>query len=73
MLITKTSIMYLQATGAKVAQKNTPETDKLPEVNHIVNFTLPDGTCDTITIMAKDPMDAINKVNRMTVNDLKIK
>ncbi len=65
--------MYLEATRARVAQKNTPETDKLPEVNHIVDFTLPDGTTDTITIMAKNPSDAIKKVNRMTVNDLKIK
>ncbi len=65
--------MYLTATSAKVAQPNTPETDKLPEVNHIVEFTMPDGKTDKMTIMAKDPQDAIRKVNRMTVSDFKLR
>ena len=40
---------------------NTPETDKLKEVLHIVEYT-DNGIRKTVEVMAKDPSDAINKI-----------
>lgn len=65
--------MYLSATGAHTTNKNTPETDLLPEVMHTVEYTTPKGDSGTIQIMAKDPQDALRKVNSMTLNDLRLK
>lgn len=61
--------MYLIATSA---HKNTSETDKLPKVMHTVSYTKPDGKHGKTQMMAKDPQDAIRRVNRMTVNDLRL-
>ena len=40
---------------------NTPESDLLEEVMHIVTF-VQDGEKQTVEVMAKEPMDAINKI-----------
>jgi len=43
--------------SAEVAQPNTPASDLMPEVMHIVTFD--DGS--TMRLMAADPPDAIKK------------
>jgi hypothetical protein len=62
--------MYVTATSAHTTNANTAETDLLPEVMHTVSYSTSDGECGSVQIMAKDPMDAIRKVNRMQVSDL---
>jgi len=47
------------------AQPNTPETDKLPEVEHVVDVKLDNGTEEKVRIMASEPMVAIDKVNSL--------
>jgi hypothetical protein len=44
-----------RVSWAKAAQPNTPETDAMPMVLHLVGFS--DGT--EMTLMATDPSDAI--------------
>lgn len=65
--------MYLTASGAKTTNKNTPETDLLPEVMHTVTYYIDnkEGKSGILQIMAKDPQDAIKKINRMTIHDIK--
>lgn len=48
---------------AKVAHPNTPETDAMPLVEHIVEYTR-DGIHHSVTVLASDPMDAINIVKQ---------
>jgi hypothetical protein len=50
----------LRVTSAWTKNSNTPETDKQPQVEHEVELS--DGTIRTV--MAADPLDAIDKVNR---------
>ena len=54
--------IYAQSAGTKYP--NTPETDAMSEVMHEV--TMSDGT--KREIMATDPMDAIDQINRMENN-----
>ncbi len=51
----------LQAFGAHTKFPNTPETDQCQVVLHVVDMS--DGT--TREVYARDPMDAIEKVNRL--------
>ena len=46
-------------------QPNTPESDKLSEVPHIVDVKLGNGTEEKVRIMASDPMVAISKVSSL--------
>ena len=49
---------------------NTPKSDLLEEVMHIVTF-VQDGAKKTVEVMAKEPMDAIKKImNGEIENDL---
>lgn len=48
---------------AKVAHPNTPETDAMPLVEHIVEYTR-GGIHHSVTVLASDPMDAINIVKQ---------
>ena len=49
--------------SARVAQRNTPETDAMSVVKHIVEYTTEhDGMHHSVTVYAADPMDAINIV-----------
>lgn len=58
------------ATGARVAQPNTPLTDKLPKVCHSVDYTDEHGICGMVYVMAKDPLDAIRQINHMKKEDV---
>jgi hypothetical protein len=49
----------MRARAAWVAQPNTPETDRMPQVNHVVQME--DGS--RITILATDPLAALDIVN----------
>jgi hypothetical protein len=51
--------IYAQSAWTK--HPNTPETDMQLRVLHVVNLS--DGK--TVEVMAIDPMDAIDKVNKM--------
>ena len=56
--------------SARTKYKNTPESDLLEEVMHIVNY-MQDGVKQTVEVMAKEPSDAINKImNGEIENDL---
>jgi len=48
-----------------VAQPNTPETDKLPEVSHVVIVKLDAGAEEKVLINAPEPVVAIDKVNNL--------
>ena len=56
--------MRVTNLSARVAQSNTPATDAMPVVDHVVEYTL-DGMRYSITILASDPMAAIDTVKRM--------
>ena len=60
--------MRVTNLSARVAQSNTPETDAMPVVDHVVEYTL-DGMRYSITILASDPMAAIDTVKRMFAED----
>ena len=47
--------------SARTKYTNTPESDLLEEVMHIVNY-MQDGVKQTVEVMAKEPSDAINKI-----------
>ena len=47
------------------AQPNTPETDKMPEVMHLVDVKLDNGSEEQVRIMAREPQTAIEKVNSL--------
>ena len=51
---------HLRAVSSYVSQPNTPETDAMPKVMHTVNLS--DGS--RRQIMATDPCNAIEQVNR---------
>lgn len=56
------------------AQPNTPESDKQPEVPHLVDVKLDDGTEEQVRIMAREPQSAIDLVNSLddaTYNSLR--
>lgn len=63
--------MYLRATMAQTTNSNTPETDMMEKVMHTVQYTDPQGNFGTIEIMATDPINAMNIVNKMTVEDVR--
>lgn len=46
---------------ARTKYTNTPETDLLEEVMHIVNY-MEYGVKKTVEVMAKEPTDAIKKI-----------
>ena len=46
---------------SSVAQTNTPETDAMDKVLHIVEFR-ENGIPKNVQLLATDPMDAISKV-----------
>jgi len=46
---------------AHTKYKNTPESDLLEEVMHIVSY-VQDGEKQTVEVMAKEPSDAIKKI-----------
>lgn len=49
---------------AKVAQPNTPETDGMLDVNHIVSWT-ENNVQKSMTVLARDPMEAIRLIQRL--------
>ena len=49
---------------AYVAQPNTPETDRMLDVNHIVSWT-ENGIQKSMTVLARDPMEAIRLIQRL--------
>ena len=49
---------------AKVAQPNTPETDGMLDVNHLVSWT-EDNVQKSMTVLARDPMEAIRLIQRL--------
>ena len=51
----------IKAISARVSQPNTPETDAMEIVWHTV--TLSDGR--ELRVLAMDPIDAINKANKL--------
>lgn len=63
----------VRAISARTAQSNTPESDMEREVLHVVSYQGSDGKIRQVTIMAEDPMDAIDKVNRMSEESLNSK
>lgn len=46
---------------ARTKYTNTPESDLLEEVMHIVSY-VDNGVKHTVEVMAKEPSDAINKI-----------
>ena len=52
--------MKVRAVSARTTNPNTSESDRQPRVWHTV--TLNDGT--TRTVLASDPIEAINTVNK---------
>lgn len=55
---------FLHNLSAHVAQQNTPETDSMAEVNHIVTWT-ENGVHKSKTVLAADPIEAIAIVRRL--------
>lgn len=53
-----------RAYCAYVAQPNTPETDALPQVNHIVVVQTPAGD-EKVLVSAAEPQSAIDRVKNM--------
>ena len=49
---------------AYVAQPNTPETDGMLDVNHIVSWT-ENSIQKSMTVLARDPMEAIRLIQRL--------
>lgn len=63
----------IRVDSAGVAQSNTPETDAMPMVDHLVNghyIDSDDQWC--VRISARDPGDAIDRVNAMTLADFEV-
>lgn len=56
--------------SARVAQKNTPETDAMPQVMHIVSGFYEIGGDWEVRLMAEEPGAAIDKVQSMKDEDL---
>ena len=54
-----------QARMGRVQYPNTPESDLLPTVPHIVEGDLADGETFAVIVEASDPMTAIDAVNAM--------
>lgn len=50
--------------SARTTNRNTPESDMQPTVQHTVSF-LEDGDRKEIQVHATDPMDAIQMIQRM--------
>lgn len=55
---------FLHNLSARVAQQNTPETDSMAEVNHIVTWT-ENGVHKSQTVLAADPVEAIAIIRRL--------
>ena len=55
---------------AKVAQPNTSETDGMLDVNHIVSWT-ENNIQKSMTVLARDPMEAIRLIQRLYKAHLK--
>jgi len=64
------SLYRVEAFGARTTFPNTPETDKEPMVYHTVTYSIDHGESQKAYIMATEPGDAINRVNRMTVEQV---
>ena len=63
--------MYkMENLTAKVAQPNTSETDGMLDVNHIVSWT-ENGNQKSMTVLARDPMEAIRLIQRLYKAHLK--
>lgn len=63
--------MYkMENLTAKVAQPNTPETDGMLDVNHIVSWT-ENNVQKSMTVLARDPMEAIRLIQRLYKAHLK--
>lgn len=54
-----------RAYCSHVAQPNTPESDRLPEVMHVVHVKLDTGSEEKVLISASEPIVAIDKVNSL--------
>lgn len=55
---------FLHNISARVAQQNTPETDSMLGVNHIVTWT-ENGVHKSQTVLAADPVEAIAIIRRL--------
>lgn len=63
--------MYkMENLTAEVAQPNTSETDRMLDVNHIVSWT-ENNIQKSMTVLARDPMEAIRLIQRLYKAHLK--
>ena len=55
----------VRAAHASTEWPNTPETDAMPQVSHLVTCFASDGSSEpvTVSLMAECPMSAIDRVN----------
>lgn len=63
--------MLRRVTSARVAQSNTPETDKMPRVMHFVSGVTDAGEEWTVKVLSSDPMTAIDEVGQMDEESFK--
>lgn len=61
----------IENMSARVAQPNTPETDAMAEVDHIVSWTSY-GDATEVTVMASDPTAAVEKVRQLFEGDFQL-
>lgn len=54
----------LRAAQSYTRYPNTPETDAMPKVEHVVHV-VGDGEQFKVSLWATDPMTAIERINRM--------
>lgn len=60
----------IRAHSASVAQPNTPESDLLPVVEHIVNGTYIDTKLPwSVIVEAAEPGDAMDRIHAMTKDE----
>lgn len=54
-----------KVTSARVAQSNTPETDAMPKVMHLVSGVSESGEEWTVKVLSADPLTAMDEVAAM--------
>jgi|JI9StandDraft_2_1071091.scaffolds.fasta_scaffold203618_4 hypothetical protein len=56
------AIRQRKVVSARVAQSNSPETDAMPQVMHLVSGVSESGEEWTVKVMSSDPLTAIDEV-----------
>ena len=60
----------IKTTSASVAQPNTPESDLLPVVDHIVHGTyIETGEAWSVIVEAEEPLAAMDRVRKMSEDE----